>query len=84
MLSIWERLTEELDKARKAARNRTKAVQPNADEIRNGWTSETLTEYVAQRSAAGTLVMDPKSLHRTRSHQPRWQKSKFNPFRCWG
>ena len=35
-------------------------IEPNADEIKAGWTKESLTEYVRERRAANDSVLDWK------------------------
>ncbi len=54
-------------------------VEPTADEARNGWTAETLTEYLAERAQE-----DAKLAFRMFDRKPRrsrWANSKYSPFR---
>ncbi len=36
-------------------------IEPNAEEIRNGWTTETLTAYVNEQRAARNVRINPRS-----------------------
>ena len=56
-------------------------IQPNAEELRNGWTTETLTKYVARQERARESIADWKMRPVPR---PRVAKSKYNPFRWRG
>ena len=58
------------------------AVEPTPDEARNGWTAETLTEYVRERTAAQSLRIDPMST--VRRTPPRRANSVYRPLRWRG
>jgi len=55
-------------------------IEPTDDERRNGWTAETLAEYLASRQAA--LDVDPNSPQRR--HRPEVQNHAYNPHRWRG
>lgn len=58
-------------------------VVPTEIEKRNGWTTETLTAYVAEQAASQSLRLDPHSVTR-RKALPRVAKSKYRPLRWRG
>ncbi len=53
-------------------------IQPTEEEARNGWTAETLTDYVRQRQRAQAAKVFPEKPPR-----PTMANSKYNPLRCW-
>ena len=57
-------------------------IEPTADERRNGWTAETLTDYVQQRERAqkGIVLFDPDYRAVKR---PGRANSRYNPLRPW-
>ena len=61
--SIDEQLDDEYDAVLNNAEKTQDLVEPTEEEKRNGWTAETLTEYLAERKAGQSLAMDPNSLH---------------------
>lgn len=79
-----DRLFTELDNAQRDALAKQPDVEPTEDEKRNGWTTETLTAYVASRRAASTLRADPHSLHRRADARPTMQRNDYNPKRWRG
>jgi len=78
-----ERLADELDEVREDVDAKQHLIEPNAEELRNGWTAETLTAYVAQRTAGAELKNDPHSLHRKQARRPTRQTG-YNPLRWRG
>lgn len=55
-------------------------IQPTADDIKNGWTEETLTAYHAEQNASAAVRIargKPKG-------PPRRTNNKYNPFRWRG
>ncbi len=81
---LHERLGDELDKAQETAFDRHELVEPTDEERRNGWTAETLTQYIADRAAAAELKTDPHSLHRRLARRPTRQNHKYSPHRWRG
>lgn len=81
MPDIHDKLGDELDAEQRTAGERTPLIEPNADEIRNGWTAEALTTYVAERNAGAEVKVDPRSLHRRVARRPRAQNTDYDPFR---
>ena len=54
-------------------------VEPNEEEKRNGWTTESLTKYIASQLASQSLTIDIKSLKR--KVKPDTQNNRYNPRR---
>lgn len=67
------------DEFRRALKSDHPPVEPTEEEKRNGWTTETLTAYVAEQEAAGLLRADPMSAFRAK--RPMKANSRYNPFR---
>lgn len=57
-------------------------IQPTEEEARNGWTAETLTEYVKRQADVqkGVIYFDPQ--HR-QPKRPAVANGRYNPLRCW-
>lgn len=51
-------------------------IEPTDDERANGWTRETLTEYVLEQQRRQESVVDPKLRPVMR---PKVARSKYNP-----
>ena len=79
MASLREKLSEELDDAQHKAR--VDPVEPTDEEKRNGWTSESLTAYLAERQAGQELAVDVNSLHRRLARRPTEQNHRYRPHR---
>lgn len=56
----------------------TGAVEPTPEEARNGWTAESLGQYLAEQQAAQSLRIDPSSPFR-KTARPRRANGKYNP-----
>lgn len=69
-------------KARKEAEDDIELVEPTPDEARNGWTAESLTEYLRDQKAAQSMRMNPHSV--MRRQPPRRANSKYQPLRWRG
>ena len=78
---LSDRLYAELDDAQRQALGRGGPVEPTEEETANGWTSETLTSYLAERQAASNLAADPHSLHRRLARRPNRQNHKYRVLR---
>ena len=55
-------------------------IEPTAEETRNGWTAQTLTDYHHGQKAAQSLRIDPSSVLR-RKAPPVRANSKYRPLR---
>ena len=53
-------------------------IEPNEEERRNGWTTETLSLYVHQRRQAEKVSLDPH--HPSRRRNPQRAKTGYSPF----
>ncbi len=82
--SLWDRLADEFSNVFDTAKRQQDLVQPTPDEAANGWTAETLTEYLAECVAGQTLAIDPHSLHSRAARRPRWANSAYSPMRWRG
>lgn len=82
--SFKERLADEHDAVHDAAEDTQPLVEPTEEERRNGWTAETLSDYLATRRAGQSLAIDPNSLHRQAVERPRFTNSKYSPKRWRG
>ena len=72
----------EVLEAQRNARKHQKQVEPSEEEKKNGWTTETLTAYLADRAAGQSLAIDPNSLSRRKP--PDMQNHKYRPLRWRG
>ena len=52
--------------------------EPTEDEKRNGWTRESLTKYMAERSHEGVIHGDPAF---RKPKRPSAANSRYSPFR---
>lgn len=80
MPGLREQLADELDEAQAEAAQ-LEPVEPTDEEKRNGWTTETLTTYLAERQAGQALAVDVNSLHRRLARRPTVQNHRYNPKR---
>ena len=78
---LRDQLYEELNDAQQEALKTHTLIEPTDEEKRNGWTSETLTTYLAERQAGQELAIDVNSLHRRIARRPNQQNHKYNPHR---
>jgi len=79
-----DKLESERDAVRREAVETQPLVEPNEEERRNGWTSKTLTAYLAERQAGQSLSVDVNSLHRKASRRPNEQNHKYRVHRWRG
>jgi predicted transcriptional regulator len=81
-------LADKLDRERRDARREALAagarIEPTEEERRNGWTTETLTAYLAERAAGQSLAVDVNSLHRRNARRPDEANHRYNPRRWRG
>lgn len=78
MRNLTEELSEELEDAK---RNIRVVVEPTPDELRNGWTKETLSQYLSEREAGQSLSIDVNSLTRRAARRSDVQNHRYNPHR---
>lgn len=69
----------EFKDAFEAAKAARPIVEPTAGEARNGWTAESLTDYVADQTAAQSMRVNPHSL--SRRTRPARANSRYSPLR---
>jgi len=81
---LSERLEDELDAATRQALANQEMIEPTEAEKKNGWTRESLTEYLAERMAAQEMVVDVNSLHRRAARRPDESNHRYNPLRWRG
>lgn len=74
----------EFQGALKAAEAATPLIEPSADEIKNGWTAESLSSYVAEQRASQELRVDPASAMNRQGRRPRRANSRYRPLRWRG
>ena len=55
-------------------------IQPTPEEIKNGWTPESLTAYLADQDAAASLKIDPKSALNRGNRKPVRANSRYRVF----
>ena len=79
--TITDQIADEFDEALDAAASVQELIEPSADEKRNGWTAETLSDYIASREAAASLAIDPHSLSRRLARRPREAYHRYRPLR---
>ena len=72
---------QELTAARREALANARPVEPTDEERRNGWSTETLTAYLAERFAAQCLTVDVTSLQRNRMRRKNEQNHHYRPLR---
>lgn len=77
--TIYDRLDEELYRALDGEIENAEIIEPTEEEKRNGWTTETLTEYIAERKAEESLSIDPTSTQRRLEDRPDMANSKYSP-----
>lgn len=71
----------ELIETQRTAKKEQKTVEPTEEEKKNGWTAESLTNYLAERKAAQSLGIDVNSFYRKSLKRPMTQNHKYNPLR---
>ena len=81
VVPLSEKLSDELETARREAINQQQTIEPTEEEKRNGWTAKTLTAYLSERLAAQTLNVDVNSLHRQVARRPREANHHYRPHR---
>ena len=81
IVPLSQKLDQELEAARRESLAKQEPIEPTEEEKRNGWTTRTLTAYLAERFAAQSLAVDADSLHRRNSNRPNESNHKYNPRR---
>ena len=59
-------------------------IQPSDEEARNGWTPETLTQYLHEQTAAQALKINPSSSLNRRARRPTRANNRYRPQRWRG
>lgn len=59
-------------------------IQPSEDELRNGWTAETLTEYLRQQESAQGMRTDPHNTTMRGTARPASANNRYRPLRWRG
>ena len=77
---MLDKIKQELEGVRREAINKQESVEPTEEEKKNGWTSETLTAYLADRLAGQSLSTNIDSLSRKMARRPDAQVS-YQPLR---
>lgn len=78
---LYEKLNDELDSVLREADSQQELIEPNEEEKKNGWTAETLTNYLAECRAGQTLSTDVHSLHRRQARKPNTQNHRYRVHR---
>lgn len=81
IIPLGELLDRELSEARRETLAHQQLIEPTDEERKNGWTAETLTEYLAEREAGQSLAVDVNSLHRRVARRPNEQNHRYRPHR---
>ena len=81
IVPLSQKLDQELESARREALAQQQAIEPTEEEKKNGWTRETLTQYLAERFAAQSLAVDVDSLHRRTARRPNEANHRYRPHR---
>ncbi len=81
---LSDRVLDEHDMARREALANSEEIEPTEEEKRNGWTTKTLTKYLAERFAAQSLHIDVNSLSRKSARRPNEQNHRYNVKRWRG
>ena len=76
-----DHLLNEVESARRHAKETHPPVEPSEEEKNNGWTTETLTAYLAERTAGQSLEIDTDSVVRRLARRPVQQNNRYNPLR---
>ncbi len=78
---LSQKLERERDTARREALSNQEQIEPSDEEKKNGWTTKTLTAYLAEREAGQSLAVDVNSLHRRQARRPNSQNSSYRVHR---
>ena len=81
VVPLSEKLTEELETARREAIAQQHTIEPTEEEKKNGWTAKTLTAYLTERVAAQSLNVDVNSLQRRLARRPTEANHRYRPLR---
>jgi hypothetical protein len=82
-LSLWQRIEREWRARLRVAEREQALVQPTPEEVRNGWTAEALTAYVAERTAGQAMTIDVASLFRRLQDRSREANHRYDPHKAW-
>lgn len=79
MPNVRDELSQDLEDVKRNTKR--VVVEPTEAEKRNGWTRETLSDYLSEREAGQSLVIDVNSLHRKVARRSNLQNHKYSPLR---
>lgn len=77
IVTLSEKLYEELDAVQRDALAKQELVEPNDEERKNGWTAKTLTAYLTERLAGQSLTIDVNSIQRRMGRRPSEQNHRY-------
>ena len=84
IVPLSDKLSQELESARREALANQQDIEPTDEEKKNGWTRETLTAYLAERFAAQSLAVDADSLLRRTARRSDEANHRYRPLRWRG
>jgi hypothetical protein len=79
-----DKLEAEVNAVRREAVTAQKPVEPTDEERRNGWSTKTLTAYLAERQAGQSIAVDVNSISRQAARRPNEQNHAYRPHRWRG
>ena len=56
-------------------------IEPTEEEIKNGWTAKSLTDYLKEREKGQFAAVDPDSSQRRLQNRPTVQNHHYHPHR---
>ena len=80
MTGLDDKLENEFKRTFREVERETPEVEPTEEERANGWTKESLTEYVREQETAAALRIDPHSVARQLARRPAMQP-RHNPLK---
>ena len=84
IVPLSDKLSQELETARREALANQQNIEPTDEEKRNGWNKTTLTAYLAERFAAQSLAVDADSLLRRTARRSDEANHRYRPLRWRG
>ena len=84
IVPLSDKLSQELESARREALADKQDIEPTEEEKRNGWSKKNLTAYLAERFAAQSLAVDADSLLRRNARRPNEANHRYSPLRWRG
>lgn len=81
MSKTEKQLADEFKATHLSATSEHQEVDPTEEELKNGWTKETLNAYLIEQTASQALRADPKSVSRRLARRPVEQNHRYRPLR---